>query len=187
VEPVAGRPDDARADSPGRDDGRDLDAYFDRLDAALGGLQRPGPEPSPSRRTQERRSAADDLPTVEQLLAGVGDNDPPEPSSGPPRFASASAAVERPGDPGDKTDLSALADALGARLGGSYRVPLHDPPAVADTPAPVSGEALIEEVTRRVLLRLAPSMVNDVATDAVMRVVERMVREELDRIRDSRE
>jgi hypothetical protein len=175
------------ADAPERAGGRELDVYFDRLDAALLGLQQPGPEPA--RRAHHRLAAdTDDLPTVERLLAGVTDDKPVEPSGEPPPASSMSTTVERPDDPGDKTDLSALADALGARLGGSYRVPVYDRPAGEDVlPAPL-GEALVEEVTRRVLLRLVPPVINDVVADAVTRVAERMVREELDRLlRDTRE
>jgi len=189
VEPAVVHPATSAAATE-RAGGPELDVYFDRLDAALLGLQRPGPEPA--RRAPDRLAAdADDLPTVERLLAGVTDERTVEPSGEPPPASSVSTPVERPDDPGDKTDLSALADALGARLGGrlggGHRVPLHDPPAVAETPDEPFGEALAEEVTRRVMLRLAPSVVDDVVTEAVTRVAERMVREELDRVRDNHE
>jgi CheY-like chemotaxis protein len=161
--------------------GRELDAYFNRLDAALIGLRRPGPEPA--RRARESRAAdADDLPTVERLLADV-----PAASASVdlPSEGFAPTPVERADDPGERTDLSALAEALGARLDGSNRTE-HDRSAAAER-AGQAGDALVGEVTRRVMERLDPSVVNDAVADAVTRVAERMVREELDRIRGIRD
>lgn len=163
--------------------GRELDAYFNRLDAALLGLQRPGPEPA-RRRGESQAADADALPTVERLLAG--EPAAPAPGGDPQSAAPTAASVERPDDPGERTDLSALAEALGARLESSHRL-AQDRSAVAGRASAPAGDALVDEVTRRVMERLAPSVVNDVVADAVTRVAERMVREELDRIKGIRD
>ena len=79
-----------------------------------------------------------------------------------------------------------LGAALGARLESSHRL-AQDRSAVAGRASAPAGDALVDEVTRRVMERLAPSVVNDVVADAVTRVAERMVREELDRIKGIRD
>ncbi|MBI4264552.1 MAG: response regulator [Acidobacteria bacterium] len=48
---------------------------------------------------------------------------------------------------------------------------------------PAVTDALVDEVTRRVLERLAPSAARDVVVEIVSRVAERLVREEIERIR----
>jgi hypothetical protein len=50
-------------------------------------------------------------------------------------------------------------------------------------PAPVVTDALVEEVTRRVLERLAPDTARGVVAEVVSDVAERLVREEIARIR----
>jgi hypothetical protein len=56
------------------------------------------------------------------------------------------------------------------------------PPA---TSAPVTDD-LVDQITRRVLERLAPGAARDVVADVVSEVAERLVREEIDRIRSQR-
>jgi hypothetical protein len=48
---------------------------------------------------------------------------------------------------------------------------------------PAVTDAMIDEVTRRVLERLAPDAARAVVTDVVSQVAERLVREEIARIR----
>jgi CheY-like chemotaxis protein len=107
-------------------------------------------------------------------------------------------------DPGGD-DLGSLVDALEALRSRNAnptpvaavvetREPLEPVPApvAAATPSePARGEvientvtdAMVDEVTRRVLERLAPGAVNDVVQDIVTRVAERILREEIARLK----
>jgi CheY-like chemotaxis protein len=60
-------------------------------------------------------------------------------------------------------------------------------PASALEPAPAISDAMIEEITRRVIDRIAPGFVTAMVTDVVTRVAERVVREELTRARAERD
>jgi hypothetical protein len=59
----------------------------------------------------------------------------------------------------------------------------HPPPPPA--PAPAITEDVIEEVVRRVLERMSDAVVRETTADLVSSVAERLVREEIDRIRAS--
>jgi hypothetical protein len=55
-------------------------------------------------------------------------------------------------------------------------------------PAPAAGthtDALVEQVTRRVLDQLSDRAVRETVADIVTKVAERLVREEIDRIKSS--
>jgi hypothetical protein len=93
--------------------------------------------------------------------------------------------------------LSALVDALealrrkGPRL-DPQPVTAGDAPATggapaASVPSVQSGfeltEAMLDEITRRVLERLAPGAVSPVVTDVITRVAERLLREEIARLK----
>jgi len=94
------------------------------------------------------------------------------------------------------TDLSALVDALEAlrrkpagrepQPAAAGEAPGTDAPA-ARVPAIESGfaltEATIDEITRRVLERLAPGAVSPVVTDVITKVAERLLREEIARLK----
>jgi hypothetical protein len=58
--------------------------------------------------------------------------------------------------------------------------PLHDP--LPDTPVAVT-ESLVDEVTRRVVERLAPGAANELVAQIVSEVAERLIREEIARIK----
>ena len=53
----------------------------------------------------------------------------------------------------------------------------------SSTEQPVVTEALVDELTRRIVARLAPDSVRDVVAQVVSEVAERLVREEIERIR----
>ena len=82
---------------------------------------------------------------------------------------------------GDKTDdyFDRLDAALAARAAGPP--PVLDP--AVEAPGSVS-DTLIEEVTRRVVERLGHDIARDVVIQVVSDVAERLVREEIARIRN---
>jgi CheY-like chemotaxis protein len=111
-------------------------------------------------------------------------------------------AGPEPADAGDD-DLGSLVDALEALRSrnanptptaavSDTREPLDPEPLPAATPwEPVQGavidnrvtDAMVDEVTRRVIERLAPGAVNEVVQDIVTRVAERILREEIARLK----
>jgi hypothetical protein len=75
-----------------------------------------------------------------------------------------------------------LADAFSALLAaeqGEAGAPL----ATLAAPGAVDSEALVEAVTRRVLERMTDAAVRDIVTARVLDVAERVVREEIERIK----
>jgi len=85
-------------------------------------------------------------------------------------------------------DLSSLVEALEAlRRRGPADAPLPAFPfndASSSPTAPVEvTEAMVEEVTRRVLERLAPGAIDRVVTDIVTQVAEKLLREEIARLK----
>jgi len=189
-----------------------LDDYFDRLDAALERLDeqisaREAPDGAAPSGEPALRDEEPGLPTVDRLLgderaaargailidhplrgAYAMNDEPDVPASGP--VPDVSATPER------GTDLSALVDALEAlrrkpagrepQPAAAGEAPGTDAPA-ARVPAIESGfaltEATIDEITRRVLERLAPGAVSPVVTDVITKVAERLLREEIARLK----
>src|SRR5439155_14093721 len=93
----------------------------------------------------------------------------------------------RAAEPAPRATLPPLADAFAALLAAEQSTPASIMPAwPASAPAPpVVTEDLIEEVTRRVLERLSDRVVRDTVSEIVAAVAERLVREEIDRIKSS--
>jgi CheY-like chemotaxis protein len=79
---------------------------------------------------------------------------------------------------------SAIADAFSALLaveqGEAGAAPLR---LAAGSHAPAVTDELIDEIARRVIERLGAGPFRDIVTDVVSRIAERLVREEIDRIR----
>ena len=71
--------------------------------------------------------------------------------------------------------------ALFAAEQGESVAPAAAPPR-PETPAVVT-DSLVDEVTRRVLQRLAPDAANDLVVQIVSEVAERLIREEISRIK----
>lgn len=82
---------------------------------------------------------------------------------------------------------SSIADAFSALLAVEQGEPGAVPVrlAVSNNASPVSDE-VVEEITRRVIERLGPDAARDLVADVVSRVAERLVREEIQRIRNKR-
>ena len=93
---------------------------------------------------------------------------------------------------GDKTDdyFDRLDAALAARAAGPPTAPYDGEPDKArptgeiEAPGSVS-DAQIEEVIRRVIERLGPGIARDVVVQVVSEVAERLVKEEIARIRNT--
>jgi CheY-like chemotaxis protein len=79
--------------------------------------------------------------------------------------------------------LPSLAEAFAALLAAEQSTP--ESAAQTGWPALVPPEALIEDVTRRVLERLSDTVVKAAVADVVSSVAERLVREEIERIKAS--
>ena len=135
---------------------------------------------------------------VKELIAGV-------PVIAPPFVSGPSTAVERRAAPSTSTPASATEDyfeqldaALAqrsapvapSRSADAGVVPTLDsvlkvsPPPAAAPPDAVVTAALIDEVTRRVIERLGQSAIKSVVADVVADVAERLIREEIARIRN---
>jgi CheY-like chemotaxis protein len=121
------------------------------------------------------------FPAPERFAAPAS---PPAPAVPPPAAAAvpppSAAAPATPAAPPLPPLADAFADLLSAEQGG---------PAPAWQAARVEGPAvtedLIEQVTRRVLDRLSDRVVRETAADLVSAIAERLIREEIERIKAS--
>ena len=171
-----------------------LDDYFDRLDAALAKLD---DQLTDRMETAPRVDDAPHVPTLDSVL-GVAS----APVVAP---ASHDFSVESVADSTNEHHWGAPAVDLeppGAEDGGQDQFvettntelapPLRSVEALVDVSSEIQqpevtasaiDEALVDEVTRRVLERLAPGAVSDVVNDVVTRVAERLLREEIARLK----
>jgi len=133
---------------------------------------------------------------VKELIQGAGAGTPP-----PARVIPPVVPVHAPESPGTVDDYFERLDAAfnrrtAARAGTASdevgTVPTLDavlqpppaaPPAPTSPPAPVVSDALVDEVTRRVAERLGTGTLREVMADVVADVAERLIREEIARIR----
>ena len=163
VEPLPSAP--AAGDRP-----QTVDDYFERLDAAFASM---GASP----RALDQSGAA-------PAPASASESWTPEvvTNSGQPLHAAAAASEAAPLMPAEQApgQLPALADAFAALLAAEqgHAVPtLHTAPLTA-SPLAVSDE-LIDEIARRVIARMG----DDAMRRAVLDAAERLVRDEIDRIK----
>jgi CheY-like chemotaxis protein len=114
---------------------------------------------------------------------------PPEPPEQPATITAAASAVTSAtpvaaSEPAAAAPASTVADAFSALLAVEQGEPGAAPVFLTTGPAePVITDELIDEITRRVIERLGPGAVRDAVSDIVSRVAERLVREEIARIR----
>jgi CheY-like chemotaxis protein len=224
---LAGPPPAKTADPPatGLSVDRELDEYFEQLDAAFDSL---GTDPTASARLGDPLPSLDDddnrpVPTVDRLISGddgtIGNvpvprsdaargtfdllsaGDPPSAAArpttagpslagpgraSPAHTAHAGPAHVGPAPLGEPHKPGTIADAFAALLAFEEGDRSVTPVRLVPQPqAPAIGEDLVEEVTRRVLARLAPGAVKDLVAEVVSEVAERLVREEIQRIRNS--
>jgi hypothetical protein len=158
-----GKPSDAAKDSPPDHAEQYFESMTVRLDAAMAakiaGL-RPPPVETPD--SVEIRDAAAVVPTLDRVV---------DRESAPPTPPSASTS-------------STVADAFTALLA------LEDGEPGANPVRLVSGDgearitdALLEELTRRIIERLGPNAAREVVVEVVSEVAERLVSAEIERIR----
>lgn len=206
VESFAARPEPApAADPPPRtasDDG--LDDYFDRLDAAFANMAGPPAEAPPRPAHQPEEFARGEGPVLESDLdrldtpsAAPPDRPastpvpPPAPFVEPPRPAEPARPAEppraavpmppaEPEAPSGITIAGAFSALLAAEQGDAPPLPVRFAFA---PPAPAITDEILEEITRRVVERLAPGAVRDVVSDVVKEMSEKLIREEIARLR----
>ena len=176
-----------------------LDDYFERLDAAFAQL---GNDTEPA--IAAHASALDefdggDLPTLESLLGARSSSHfaepvPPaapspveltayEPPQAAPVVHSPSGVAES-SEPRDGRNLVAdMFAALFAVEQGESIAPAASFPAAPPPQAPAVTDNLVDEVTRRVIERLAPEAAHDLVAQIVSEVAERVIREEIARIK----
>lgn len=108
-----------------------------------------------------------------------------EPPDSPPEIAPQAARVVHAAPTTSTDATSAIADAFSALLAaeqGEADAPPVRLPVVAG--ALQVTDDLVDEIARRVVERLGPNAVHDLVADVVSRVAERLVREEIERIRN---
>ncbi|MCX6543605.1 MAG: response regulator [Acidobacteria bacterium] len=155
--------------SPPASPAAELDDYFEKLDAAFATLQQ-----------APHRSGRQGLPPVPSgHSAGAFEE---------PQWLSTS--VEQPLAAGTESrpvaHAPAIAQAFSALLAAEHgqAIPGHD--ATAKSVSPLSPEdvhMLVGRVTSEVLDRMSDRVVRDTVTDIVSRIAEKLVREEIDRVK----
>ena len=192
-----------------------LDDYFDRLDAAfakMGGAKAAAPsgsvESDQSVPTLDRVLPPPIAPPIDPPVTNspVALTPRPAPIATPPVEPAETPATIAPGPaphaasgvrrkegspdmasgPSRKSDRTVIADAFSALIALEQGEPGARPVRLTTESAqPVVTDALIEEVARRVLERLAPDTARDVVVQVVSEIAERLVREEIARIRST--
>ena len=182
-----------------------LDDYFDRLDAAfatLGGTETPAgapatpgtPAASPSVPSARAKDPAEWDPELTGDPARPAPFAPPTPPVQPPVSRPAPSAATQPAPPIGRASSApipvvqaaqpapaaagpSLAEAFAALLTAEQGQPIAPPPAAAAVPVP---DSMVEEVVRRVIDRMTDQAVHQTVLD----VAERLVREEIERIKN---
>jgi CheY-like chemotaxis protein len=169
---------------------------FDRLDAAFARLGTDPDTPELPRSSRHRDDYGDrfDVPTVDSLLAsaplrdigGASVTRPSMPDSIPRTDVSPPGAgtgsIDSPATPGGRNVIADVFNALfAAEQGEPDAAPIRLTPQ--STAAPAVTDELVDEVTRRVLQRLAPNSADALVTRIVSEVAERLIREEIARIK----
>jgi CheY-like chemotaxis protein len=186
-----------RASEPPRKQEAKLDDYFQGLDAALAVLdsQSEARPAAPSPELDDYRSS--EVPTLEKLLGGApirdtsGQLEPPFSASGiggsmldglTGHARATEAAPSTPPGGGGNVILDAF-HALLAMEQGEPRPTARSHTAAAG-PVVITNE-LIDEVARRVVERLAPNSVRDLVKQVVADVAERLIKEEITRLKSA--
>jgi len=174
---AASKPD--AADDP-------LGAYFDQLDVAFGAVEAPSPSSLAGEASDEDTERLD-LPTLNSVLGKFG-RDPVPASPDPFEFKGEILFAAAPVEPPDIRPVpSPTKDPFEALIAVDRQArdeeKAREEAAAARASAPAMNDALIEAVAARVLEKLAPDGVTDLVSRVVADVAERLVREEIERIR----
>ncbi len=156
-----------------------LDHYFDRLDAAFATLGSHAPEPFPAPAPPIEPPPLEPPPAEAAPFTAAPAAEPP-PLAWPRSEAAAPATTAQ---------LPSLADAFAAILAAERGEP--QPPdaptwpayAPFSAPSAVSTDELVEQVAHRVMDRMSDRVVRETVADSVSQVAERLVRDEIDRIK----
>jgi hypothetical protein len=157
----------------------DLQLSYDSPQSAFEALAEPetveAPEPPPQPRWGEPPAASADQPAATERAIP---EPPPVPAAAPPILSPGSP------EPPRITALPSLADAFSAMLAAEQGEPM--PSAIPLWPAGgPSTDELVEQISRRVLDRLSDRIVRDTVAEQVSQIAERLVREEIERIKAS--
>jgi CheY-like chemotaxis protein len=192
-------PQEAKLESRARSVGSKLDDYFDRLDSAFAELGSDADrEATPPPRREDDYDGRD-VPTLESLLA-VSSSPEDQPSAEAPRPVESSGCdpvlMSRPQESGASTGARESAGPVDGRnlvadmFAALFAVEQGEAvtPAVPfQAPRPHTSvtltDSLVDEVTRRVIERLAPDAAHDLVGRIVSEVAERLIREEIARIK----
>lgn len=160
-------------------EGESLDDYFARLGAALEAPPAPPPAPEPEPVTEPEPVIEEpvSVPTLDQILA----EPEPEPTPAPePVEVSVDVPVEA-------SSRNVVADAFSALLAVEEGEPNAAPVLIpSGFKGPVVTPALVDQIAQRVAERLSPDAARDLVRDVVAEVAERLVREEIERLRSRR-
>lgn len=190
-------PAERQAPSAKMSEGR-LDEYFDRLDAAFASL---GAAKSTTGRGPADDPFADkDLPTLAGLVGdpSVRSHSSPVPEFGritappvePPDVSATLASAPREPAPAAAHSTPPGSNAIAEVFRVLFAAEQGDRDALQrfqGTAQPMVTDDLVNEVTRRVLERLAPDAARHLVADIVSEVAEKLVREEIERIRRLRD
>jgi CheY-like chemotaxis protein len=204
-----------RADPAPAGDTSTLDDYFDRLDAAFahltggqpgrdGGAPRPGADPWsgavrttpvwPPAAAQSDASAVDELDPDRRTPVVFGPGPDVGASSSPADDleALASRGAARPSAAGPAIAAVPVADAFAALLDAEREHGVDaahpgapDAAAMVLLPGTRVTSAFVDDVARRVIERLGEPAFREVIRDVVPSVAERLIREEIERIKSS--
>jgi CheY-like chemotaxis protein len=141
--------------------------YFEELDQAFATLA--GSSKMPTREAAAEAASKGEIDWFSRPA-------PQQPAPGPPVAAAPSPAV---------AEFPRLGDAFAALLAAEQTAPAAGaaPAWPAAAPASVAAGDLVDEVTRRVLERMSDRVVRETVADLVSEVAERLVREEIERIK----
>ena len=155
----------------------ELDDYFEKLDAAFATLQQAPVKADPlgASTAPGGAPAQSSHPTQPLHLPTRWSAPPPEP---------AAAATEADSEAGDHAP--AIAQAFSALLAAEHgqAMPAQTPSVTeAPTLTPEATDELVERIAGLVLERLSDRVVRDTVIDIVSRIAEKLVREEIDRVK----
>jgi CheY-like chemotaxis protein len=163
---------------------RRSEEYFDDLDAALTARGRDHGVPARAASYEPKEAA---VPTIEEVLFAEPS---PSVSLSQPRDVTAVTGANRGATESSRDAVAVaerpnvIADVFAALFAAEQGGGVPTLPVTPATPAgPVVSEALVDEVTRRVLERLAPDAARGLVTQIVTDVAERLVRDEIGRIK----